>query len=220
MAEFPETSESLIVRVRDPSNRAAWDQFEQIYRPVIFRIARARGMQHSDAQDLVQQVLLSVASGIHNYERYNDGTRFRNWLNRITRNAILKRLSRGPSDRAAGGSEFFNLMSELPTTDSETDALIELEYRREVYQRAAARVRREVQEPTWLAFELTVLQEQSIEQACRALGLASGSVYAARSRIIRRLRDAVRELEDLTGVETRPLKMKLPGDSEQGNSEK
>lgn len=202
MAEFPETSESLIVRVRDPSNRAAWDQFEQIYRPIIFRIARARGMQHCDAQDLVQQVLLSVAYAIENYERYNDGTRFRNWLSRITRNAILKSLSRRPSDRATGGSEIVNLMSEIPAADSETDALIEREYQREIYQRAAARVRREVQEPTWLAFELTVLQGQSIEQACRALGLSSGSVYAARSRIIRRLRDAVRELEELTGVAT------------------
>lgn len=214
MAEFPDTNQSLIVRVRDPSNRTAWDQFEQIYRPVIFRIARARGMQHCDALDLVQQVLLSVASAIENYERYDDGTRFRNWLSRITRNAILKSLSRGPSDRAAGGSEMLDLMSELPAGDSETDALIELEYRREIYQRAATRVRREVQETTWLAFELTVLQEQSIEQACRTLGLSSGSVYAARSRIIRRLRDAVGELDELTGVATRATETKFTGEDE------
>ncbi len=54
MPEFPETSESLIVRVRDPSNQTAWDQFEQLYRPVIFRIARAKGLQHSDASNRQQ----------------------------------------------------------------------------------------------------------------------------------------------------------------------
>lgn len=64
MPEFPETSESLIARVRDPSNRVAWDQFEQLYRPVVFRTARAKGLQHSDALDLVQQVLMSVSSAI------------------------------------------------------------------------------------------------------------------------------------------------------------
>ena len=69
MPEFPETSESLIVRVRDPSNRAAWDQFEQLYRPVIFRISRAKGLQHSDALDLVQQVLMSVSEAIGGYEK-------------------------------------------------------------------------------------------------------------------------------------------------------
>jgi len=114
MPEFPETSESLIARVRDPSNRAAWDQFEQVYRPVVFRIARAKGLQHSDALDLVQQVLISVSSAIGRYEKHSDGMRFRNWLSRVTRNAILKALSRGPRDRATGGTEILNVFHEVP----------------------------------------------------------------------------------------------------------
>ena len=57
MPEFPETAESLILQVVDSSNRAAWDQFEQLYRPVIFRIAVGKGLQEADALDLVQQVL-------------------------------------------------------------------------------------------------------------------------------------------------------------------
>ncbi len=194
MAKFPETSESLIVRVRDPSNRTAWDQFEQLYRPVIFRIARAKGLQHSDALDLVQQVLMSVAAAIGRYEKQSDGMRFRNWLNRVTRNAILKALSRGPRDPAAGGSQILDVLNEVPADDP-TDALIELEYRREVFVRAAARVRGEVQEDTWLAFEATVLQEVSIEAAAKRFSMSTGSIYAARSRIMRRLRTAVNELE-------------------------
>ena len=81
MTEFPETVDSLIVRIRDPSNSAAWDQFEQLYRPVIYRIAGTKGLQHADALDLVQQVLLSVASAIDRFEKQDHGVRFRNWLN-------------------------------------------------------------------------------------------------------------------------------------------
>ncbi len=195
MPEFPETSESLIVRVRDPSNRAAWDQFEQLYRPVIFRIARAKGLQHSDALDLVQQVLMSVSAAIGRYEKQSDGMRFRNWLSHVTRNAILKALSRGPRVRAAGGSEILDVLNKVADVDDATDELIELEYRREVYVRAAARVREAVQEVTWLAFEATVLQEVSIEVAAKRFGLSTGSVYAARNRIMRRLKAAVSELE-------------------------
>lgn len=110
MPEFPETSESLIVQVRDLSNQAAWDQFEQLYRPVILRIARAKGLQHSDALDLVQQVLMSVSAAIGRYEKQSEGMRFRNWLSRVTRNAILKALSRGPRDPAAGGTDALNLL--------------------------------------------------------------------------------------------------------------
>ena len=195
MPEFPETSESLIVRVRDPSNRLAWDQFEQLYRPVIFRIARAKGLQHADALDLVQQVLLSVAAAIDRFEKRNDEVRFRNWLSRITRNAILKALTRMPRDRAAGGSAVLNALSDMPANDPETDALIDLEYRRELFRRAAGKVRNDVQESTWLAFEFTALQHTSAHAAAKALGISTGSVYAARSRVMRRIRDAVEMLE-------------------------
>ena len=45
MNEVPETRESLLVRVKDPSDRDAWNEFVQIYRPAIYRLARARGLQ-------------------------------------------------------------------------------------------------------------------------------------------------------------------------------
>lgn len=196
MPEFPETVDSLIVRVRDPANRAAWDQFERLYRPVVFRIARAKGLQHADALDLVQQVLISVATAIQRFEKQTNGVRFRNWLSRITRNAILKALARQPRDRAAGGSDILGALNEAPAADPETQALIDLEYRRELLQRAAEQVRSELQESTWLAFEMTALQHVPIRRAAEALAVPVGSVYAARSRVMRRLRNAVRRLEE------------------------
>ncbi|MEZ6090269.1 MAG: sigma-70 family RNA polymerase sigma factor [Pirellulaceae bacterium] len=196
MPDFPETVDSLIVRVRDPSNRAAWDEFEQLYRPVIFRIARAKGLQHADALDLVQQVLISVAAAIDRFEKRSDGVRFRHWLSRVTRNAIMKALSRQPRDRAAGGSGVLDVLSAVPAKDPETDALINLEYRRELFRRAAQQVRGEVQEGTWMAFELTALQQMSIERAAKVLSISTGVVYAARSRVMRRIRNMVLRLED------------------------
>ena len=195
MPEFPETVESLILKVRDPSNRAAWDQFEHLYRPVIFRIARAKGLQHADALDLVQQVLLAVASAIDCYEKQSDRVKFRNWLSRIVRNAILKALTRQPLDRAAGGSAILDVLSQSPFPDPEIDALIDLEYQRELFRRAAEQVCGDVEESTWLAFELTTLQQIEIETVADRLGISTGGVYAARSRVMRRLRNAVGQLE-------------------------
>ena len=203
MPEFPETNESLIVQVRDPSNRAAWEQFEQLYRPVIFRIARAKGLQHADALDLVQHVLISVSSAIDRFEKQHAGARFRNWLSRIIRNAILKALSRQPRDRASGGSDVLDVLSEVPT-DPETDALINLEYRRELFQRATQHVRGQSQEVTWLAFEMTELQHLSIERTAALLQVSTGSVYAARSRVMRRIRNTIRQLEESNSEEQKP----------------
>lgn len=195
MTEFPETRDSLLAQLGSPANREAWDQFAEIYRPVVYRLARRRGLQDADAQDLAQRVLISVASAIGRWEKSHESVRFRHWLRRVARNAIINALSRGLRDRAAGGTSMQVLLLEQPAADPESDAWIEREYRRELYLRASRMVRGDVEPATWRAFEMTVIEERGIEEAAVELERPLGTIYAARSRVMRRLREAVRELE-------------------------
>ena len=152
-------------------------------------------MQDADAQDLAQRVLIAVAAAIGRWEKMNESVRFRHWLGRVARNAILNALSRQPQDRAAGGSAVQELLLEQPSADPESETQIELEYRRELYLRAAKMVRGDVEPETWRAFELTVMEDRSVQDAASELNRSVGTIYAARSRIMRRLRQAVQELE-------------------------
>jgi len=195
VSRFPETRDSLLVQVKDPENREAWEEFAQIYRPVIYRTAVARGFQDADAHDLAQQVLIAVASAIGRYEKSDGAARFRNWLSRITRNAILNGLSRRPKDRAAGGSSAELLLHDVTDKDAATEDMILLEYRRELYLRAVEIVRADVASHIWDAFEMTVVQGVEIEVAASQLGKSAGAVYSARSRVMFRLREVVKELE-------------------------
>ena len=195
MADYPETSASLIAAIQDRSNADAWHEFEQIYRPVIFRVARAKGLQNADAFDLVQQVLVSVAMAIPRYEARSNGPPFRNWLSRITHNAILKAVTRKPRDQARGGPHIIGILDEIKAPDAATQSLIQLEYRREIFRVAAHQARSEVQPATWLAFESTVVDGQSIERTAKVLNVSVGNVYAARSRVMKRLRKIVREMD-------------------------
>lgn len=197
MTDFPETRESLLLQIRSPANREAWDQFVVIYRPVVYRLARQKGMQDADAQDLAQQVLMAVASAIGNWEKSNERGRFRHWLRRVARNAILNALTRRPDDRAAGSSSVHELIIEHADVGQESDTQIELEYRRELYLQAAKTVRQEVDPGTWRAFEMTVIENRSIDETALELEKPIGSIYAARSRIMRRLRKLIQELEKL-----------------------
>ncbi len=196
MADFPETRDSLILQVKDPENQEAWEEFAQIYRPVIRRIAIARGLQDADAQDLAQHVLVAVAGAIGRWEKMNPPTRFRHWLRRIARNAIINALTRRPLDQAAGGTSLIDLLDQEPQPDGETDPLIELEYRRQQYLHAAEIVRVEVQPETWAAFEMTVFEDVSIEAAAAKLNKTVGVIYAARSRVMKRLRDVLQSPEE------------------------
>jgi len=201
VTQFPDTRESLIVQVKDPSNQNAWGTFVDIYRPVIYRIALARGMQDADAQDLAQHVLMAVASSIGRWEKSSDATQFRHWLRRVARNAIINALSRCQPDQATGSSSIQGLLDAVPDRQSsqptdESDSLIEREYRRELYLRATSLVRTDVDAPTWRAFEMTVIDGKSSSVAAQELSKSIGSIYAARSRVMKRLRDAVAYLEE------------------------
>ena len=194
MTLCPDTRDSLLVRLSDPMDRVAWEQFCEIYRPVVYRIARARGVQDADAQDIAQRVLMSVADAISSWKR-QEGTGFRNWLRRVAKNETLKFLTRRPQDIAPGGSSVIEGIRNAKV-ESEIEQSIELEYRRQLIRRAATMVRERAEESTWMAFSMTMVDGISIEAAARELSTSVGAVYAARSRIVRRIREMVRQLED------------------------
>ena len=68
MSNWPETQQSLILRVKNSEDAAAWSAFMTIYRPVVFRMARSRGLQDADADDLTQQVFASISHAVERWE--------------------------------------------------------------------------------------------------------------------------------------------------------
>ncbi|MEM9410988.1 MAG: sigma-70 family RNA polymerase sigma factor [Planctomycetota bacterium] len=197
MKELPETRESLILQIRSKENRLAWEEFVEIYRPVVYGVAASRGLQHEDCLDLVQSVFVSVANSISNFEKLDRGkTRFRNWLLRIAKNATINLLTRRPPDIAVGGSGCKQELIGQASFDPPDEREIEFEYQRQLYTRAAERVRRNTTEESWLAFELTAIQGLPIEQVANELGKSVGSIYALRSRIMKQLSAIVSQLEE------------------------
>ncbi len=198
MDRFPDTRSSLLLRVKNIAcDHHAWQEFAELYQPVIIRMAKAKGMQEADAQDLAQQVLVSVHHAIGRWEPRSAETRFRNWLSKITRNAILKALTRSPQDAAVGGSEVREQLADLASPDPKLAQLLEEEVQREIYHRAAEIVQQEVNQRSWQAFQWTTLDEMPIEEAAERLKQTVGSVYAMRSRVMRRLRDVVQSLREI-----------------------
>jgi RNA polymerase sigma-70 factor (ECF subfamily) len=195
MSEFPDTRSTLIAQVRSRENHEAWTQFVTLYRPAIYRMARKRGMQDADAQDLVQAVLIRVLGAIHRWERTESSVGFRHWLSRVAKNAILTALTRAAKDAGIGGTDVQELLNEQPEVDPDIEQDFALEFLREKYHRAAATVQTDVSAQTWRAFELSVVEGMPCCEVAELLGMTIGTIYAARSRVMRRLRDQVERLE-------------------------
>ena len=196
MSGVPSTKTTLILRLRNRGDAVAWGEFVAVYEPVIYRLARRRGLQDADAWELVQEVLLAVARAIARWEP--DGrARFRTWLFRIVRNELIDHLTRRSRWGMVGGdTSAASWLEQQADPRAGLSAEIERQYRREVFCWAAKRVRREVQASTWQAFWRTSVEDQSPEQVARDLDMSVGAVYIARSRVLARLREQVQSFEE------------------------
>ena len=195
-----ETRNSLLLRLLDKADVDAWDQFVSIYQPLVFRLARSKGFQDADANDIVQEVLVAVSKAIHRWDQDPTKGRFRDWLYKIARNLMINFLTRRKHmSLGQGGSDLVRLLNESidPNTDeSESSREFDLEYRREMYLIAARQVRADVRPKTWEAFQQTSIECLSIRETADSLGMSEGAVVVARCRVLARLRDVVQRIEN------------------------
>jgi len=195
-ASPPETRASLILRLPDASDVAAWDEFVAIYGPLVYRLALRQGLQIADADDVVQQVFTAEAQSVHHWLERPERGRFRGWLLTIARNIAIKALTRRPHGGVgAGGDVAHGSLQEIIASDGLLSSQFDLEYRREVYRWAAEEVRIVVSASTWDAFHLTHVEGISIANAAVQLDLTVGNIYIARSRVISRLRELAKQFE-------------------------
>lgn len=192
----PETHLSLLIRLRDPRNQQAWNEFLEIYEPLIARLIQRRGIQSADVGEITQEVLLAVASSIHRWESNPDRGTFRGWLATIARNLVVNfliRQSRHP--RGSGDTDLRRWLEDQPAPDGEMSALFDLERKRQTFHWASIQVQPEFKSTTWQAFWMTAVEERDVADVAAELGVTAGVVYVSRSRVMKRLREVVEEAQ-------------------------
>jgi RNA polymerase sigma factor (sigma-70 family) len=199
MVESPSTRASLVVRLRDPKDERAWEEFVEIYSPLIVQLARRRGLQDADRADLAQDVFRAVARAIDQYDPDPARGSFRAWLFRIARNLMVNLLAKqARQPRGTGDGDMMKLLEQQPAPDGEESVLFEGEYRRRLFAWAADRVRQEFRETTWQAFWRAGVDGEDPKVIAQALRISVGAVYIAKSRVMSRLR---REIDVVQGDE-------------------
>jgi RNA polymerase sigma-70 factor (ECF subfamily) len=198
MQGIPETRNSLIVQLRQPGNQEAWQEFASLYEPLIYRLAARKGLQHADAQDLLQDVLIAVSKSVDRFEISEDRGRFRGWLFKISRNLIINAIEKRQRIVIGNGdSEICRQLAQQPDLNREEQSVYVLEFRRELFHWAARKIRPEYQVSTWSLFWRTSVNDEAIPEVAKELGLSIGAAYAARCRILARLKRTIEELDDL-----------------------
>ncbi|MEZ6094110.1 MAG: sigma-70 family RNA polymerase sigma factor [Pirellulaceae bacterium] len=199
MDQLPDTRHSLLLQLAEPANQSAWKDFVRLYEPVILRMAMKKGLQLSDAQDLCQEVLTRVARTAETWSPDRDRGTFRGWLSQVVRNLAIDHFRRTSRRPIMPGDSFVRDNADA-TNGSTEEQLFDHEERKQIFFRAAEVARDSFTDKTWLAFWQTCVEHQSPQFAAQQIGISIGAVYIARSRVIKKIRTIVEQLDSETGI--------------------
>ncbi len=184
-----DTSVSLLDSLRQPAVDGAWQQFVDLYSPLIRGWLRRNGAPLSDLDDVVQDVLTVVVRRFPEFRREPRTGAFRGWLRTITANCLRdhwRRMNRHPV--AVGGTDFGRVIEQLADEHSGVSKMWDREHDEHVTQSLLKRIRAEFSEQTWYAFQRFALQGRSADEVAKELGMTTNAVFIAKSRVMSRLR--------------------------------
>lgn len=190
-ARATQTRLTLLSRVRDTADVAAWREFEDTYREMLVRFCLSQGVQHADAEDAVQSVFASLSKALPGFVYDPARGRFRDYLFRATRNAVGGILGKKrPMTGVDGLSEG---ESDGRSSPSPAEAMAwEKEWVAHHYRRALARVRAQCEARSVEVFERNVAGV-SVALLAQEYGMSEEAVYKVRQRVRAKMQELIEE---------------------------
>ena len=188
------TRPTLLLRIRDHADDAAWGEFVEIYTPLIYNFATKKGIAHADAADVVQNVMRSVATAISGFNYDPTLGTFRSWLYTVTRNQINSFYRHRGRRPQGDGSTAVLAVAEIQQAEADGDAdaqMWETDYRRQLFQWASGAVKEEFNPRIWEAFWRTAVGDEDAVEVADSLGMTRPAVYVAKCRCISRIREKI-----------------------------
>lgn len=193
MTDGDTTNVTLLLRLRDRSDSLSWPEFHDRYGQLLYRYARARGASHDDAEDAVQDVIMSLFKAMPGFEYDARKGRFRSYLRSAVVHALGRRAQRQARQPVALDPQEFDFVG--TEHDVDEDERWEREWQLHRLRWAMRLIADKFEPATLKAFEMHVLAGQSVDDTAAELNLSKASVYQARSRVLKRLREQLAQLD-------------------------
>jgi RNA polymerase sigma factor (sigma-70 family) len=199
--ELIPTRDSLLSRLKDRDDHESWQDFFNTYWKLVYGVAVKAGLTDQEAQEVVQETVITVARRIPEFRYDPEVCSFKTWLLNLTRWRIVDQLRKRKPDAA-----FKRRQSEgtarTPTIERIADPggmnlerVWDEEWEHYIFEAALERVKKQVSPEQFQIFALRVFKEWPVMKIARELEVSVGQVYLAKHRISALIRKQVKELE-------------------------
>lgn len=194
------TRRSLVDRLQNWEDRKHWQEFFDTYWKLIFSAARKSGLTETEAQEVVQETVITVAKKVGKLHYDPARGSFKAWLLHITRWRIADQFrKRRPGEdhhRFADDTRMTATIERVPDMEAANlDELWEREWQENLLAAAMQRVKKKVDAKQFQIFDCYVRKEWPAQKVATELGVNVGQVYLARHRITAVLKKEIKALE-------------------------
>ncbi|MGA2244015.1 MAG: sigma-70 family RNA polymerase sigma factor [Verrucomicrobiota bacterium] len=193
------TRYSLLSRLQDWDDQDSWKEFFDTYWGLIYSFALKSGLTAAEAEDVVQETIISVAKDIQKFKRDPKFGSFKGWLRNLTRWRIADQLRKRhepgsvPMELAEQASIELDV-AEFPAS-AEAESIWDDEWRANLMKVALDNVKRMVKEEHYQMFDLYVVKQWRPGRVAITLGVSVGQVYLVKYRLGALLKKEIRRLE-------------------------
>ena len=185
-----ETTRSSVLRaVADTGNDAAWRRLFDLYAGFVFSLARAKGLNDEDADDMVQVVFADLARNLPAFKYDRAKGKFRSYLVGLVHWRVMDRLKSGRRDTEFKAAYWEEANAAAAAADA--DGFSEREWQAAALEEALRRIKSDVRPEHYAAFVASAVEGQDAETVMRLYGLTRDNLYQIRKRLTERLRETV-----------------------------
>ncbi|MFO0838411.1 MAG: sigma-70 family RNA polymerase sigma factor [Phycisphaerae bacterium] len=184
------THVTLLARLAGGADSVVWGEFLDRYGELIRGFARRQGLQASDCDDVLQEVLLALTRAIPGFEYDPAKGKFRSYLKTIALRAIYKK--RGERHGNIDVSRI-DEVSRAAANDEAVEQSWEGEWQQHHVRRAMRAIDAEFGAADRRAFQRYAVEGAEVGAVAAELGLSADQIYQAKSRIVRRLGELIEQ---------------------------
>jgi RNA polymerase sigma factor (sigma-70 family) len=190
------TRASLLLRLRDVDDQKSWQAFFETYWRLIYGFAVKQGLSPEDAEEVVQDTVLSIARGIDRF-RYDPAVcPFKAWLMRLTRARIADlHRKRSRSLPSVTAQEIPEGDCNAAVGDCDLTAIWNAEWEKNLIDSAMEQIRYRVSPLHFQIFDCHIRQGWTADETAKSLGVSKGMVYLTKHRVSLLLSSEMRRIE-------------------------
>jgi RNA polymerase sigma factor (sigma-70 family) len=200
-SELIPTRKTLLGRLRNWDDQTSWQDFFDTYWKLIYKAARESGLSDAEAQDVVQDTVISVMKKMPEFKYNPEIGSFKSWLLKLTHWRIIDQV-RKRSPAAARGAKPPTDTRRTGTVErvpdpagSRLEAMWNEEWEQNLMDAAIQRVKNKADPKQFQLFDLYVMKKMPVTKITQALQISAARVYLAKHRLLVLIKKEVKQLE-------------------------